>query len=120
MVHWAQSSPHTGALFERSSLTSRTGDGLPFLSRNHSSGWAVFTSSDGSCRGSSARDRSLPLSERKVDPEELARRSTARGDSSISTSPPHDNIRGAEYSTKEKLRCSNNDDSNEREPISRN
>lgn len=49
------------------------GNGLPFLSRHHSLGAAVFGATHGSrCRTSHPRP-GVSLSEREVDPEELAR-----------------------------------------------
>jgi hypothetical protein len=59
------------------------GDGLPFLSGDHSTSWPVLIVSRGSCCGTSTRNRSLPLSEREVDFEKLARCRAACGASSI-------------------------------------
>src|SRR5436190_2389073 len=53
------------------------------MSRDHSPGRAVFTGPHGSRRRTGARDRSLPLSEREVDSEKLARYSAPSGASSI-------------------------------------
>src|SRR5438445_4340440 len=55
---------------------------------DHPFGRTVFTGTHGSRRRTGACDGSLPLPERKVDSEELARRSAARGASSIVTTSP--------------------------------
>ncbi len=50
-----------------------SGDGLSIVSRDHPAGRTVLGRKDGSGSGSSAADRRLPLPEREIDPEELAR-----------------------------------------------
>jgi len=66
MVNWAeQIGPNTSS-----------GDGLSILPRDHPTGRGVFPEQDGSGRRSSHTDRRLPLPEREIDPEELARSTT--------------------------------------------
>jgi transposase len=88
MVHWAQSiGPHTASLFERIMNDKPHPEmGYRSCSGGHSPGRAVFASSRGSRRRTSARNGGLSLSEREVDSEKLARRGAARGASSNATS----------------------------------
>src|SRR5208283_6207765 len=51
-------------------------DGLSILPRDHSTGRRIFLDQDGSGCRSSHPDRCLPLPEREIDPEELARPTT--------------------------------------------
>ena len=86
MVHWAESiGPHTARLFERILPTSRTRRWAIVVPGDHPSGRAVLTGAHGSRCRAGAADRSVPLSEREVDSEELARSQSARGASSIAT-----------------------------------
>ena len=74
-----------------------SGDGLSILPRDHPAGRTVLRRQDGSGCRSSHTDRCLPLPEREIDPEELARPATTPRTATASSSASHDNIRGAEY-----------------------
>ena len=67
-------SEHGAVVRENPEREAPPGDGLSFLSRHHSLGAAVLCATDGSrCRTGATR-RGVPVSEREVDLEELARR----------------------------------------------
>jgi transposase len=74
---------HCSSVRTHSRRQAAPGDGLPFLSGDHSTSWPVLIVSRGSCFGTSTRNRGLPLSEREVDFETLARCRAAGGASSI-------------------------------------
>ena len=101
MVHWAQKiGPHTARLFERimadkphPEMGYRGCLGIIRLADKYSHG------THGSRGGARAADRRVPLSERRIDSEELARPAAPAGVAgrAIAAPPRHDNIRGAEY-----------------------
>ncbi len=80
-----------------------SGDGLSIVSGDHPARRTVLGCPDGSRSGSSvAGQRCLPLPEREIDPEELARPATTRTNRRLlPPPPPHDNIRGAGYFSEE-------------------
>ena len=84
MVHWAQTiGPHTARLFERIMADKPHPEMGYRVSGHHPAGRAVLTGTRGSrCRASAAH-RSVPLPEREVDPEELARPVPLGGASAI-------------------------------------
>ena len=63
-----------------------SGDGLSIVPGDHPAGRTVLGRQDGSRSGSSDTDRRLPLPEREIDPEELARPATT-GRTAIASSP---------------------------------
>src|ERR1019366_7419558 len=84
--HWSQHGPVVRANPERETTP---GDGLPLLSRHHSSGAAVFGTTHGSRGGTGTPRPGLSLSEREVDLEELARRGSLISTTTrLSTSDP--------------------------------
>jgi len=75
MVHWAHSiGPNTARLFERimnDKPPSR--DGLSRLPGHHPAGWEILDATRGGRRRTRPAHRRVPLQERRVDSEELAR-----------------------------------------------
>ena len=61
------------------------GDGLPILPGHYPAGQSVLTGSHGGRSGAGASYRSVSLSERQVDPEELARRNSCEHSAIIAT-----------------------------------
>ena len=99
MVHWAETiGPHTARLFERimsdkphPEMGYRGCLGIIRLAGKYS------RTARGSGLGTCVAHRRVPLQKRRIDPEELARSGAARSSPPPASTPPHDNIRGAEY-----------------------
>jgi transcriptional regulator with XRE-family HTH domain len=69
----ADRTEHRAALCEDLGREAASGDGLSIVFGHHPTGRKVFSGQDGSGRRSRTTDRSLPLPEREIDPEKLAR-----------------------------------------------
>ena len=99
MVHWAETiGPHTARLFERimndkphPEMGYRGCLGIIRLAEKYSAQRVEAASR------TRVAHRRVPLQKRRIDPEELARSSAARRRRRPLSTPPHDNIRGAEY-----------------------
>ena len=97
MVHWAESiGPHTARLLERMM------DDKPHPEMGYRGCLGIirlaekYSATRGSGGGAGAAHGSLPLQKCRIDSEELARPIPLPAPPPTST-PPHDNIRGAEY-----------------------